>query len=79
MEPIFYKLSDLMTLLGVSRSQLHKIRTEDESFPKPIALGGARCLRWRKQWIDRWAERKAQRTGAIRKIDRAAKKLRAKK
>ena len=75
-EPLFYRLSDLMLLLGVSRSQLHKIRTGDESFPKPIVMGGARCLRWRKQSIDRWAERKARRAGAIREIDRAAKKRR---
>ncbi len=40
--------------LGVSERKFHELR-KDPAFPKPVSLGGPRCLRWRTDQLGSWA------------------------
>lgn len=42
--------------LGISLRHFERLRSEDPRFPKPLALGGPRSLRWEEADIDRYID-----------------------
>lgn len=38
-ERVLISVKDVMIMLGISRSTLHRVRTTDSNFPKPIKEG----------------------------------------
>lgn len=48
------RVADVCELLGVSRTTIYRLRSE-EAFPEPIKLG-ARAIRWRIDAIEAWRD-----------------------
>lgn len=58
--PAFMRPTVLRPYLGgIARSTLHKIYTEDSTFPRKVRLTD-KTIGWRKADIDAWLERKAK-------------------
>jgi len=52
-------IAEMCAMLHVSRSTLWRIRTKDETFPKPIKLstgGNSKILRWDRRAFMDWLE-----------------------
>lgn len=61
MKRLVYRTRQVLELLSLSRSQLHRLVTSGR-FPAPIQLGGSRAVGFVAAEVDRWlAERAAAR------------------
>ena len=52
--PELYRVSDVGQALGLGRSTIYALLSEDASFPAPIRVA-RRAIRWRRIDIEQWA------------------------
>ena len=45
--------------LSVSRTTIYRLIENDDSFPRPLKLGGS-TLRWREEAVTAWIDSRAQ-------------------
>ena len=53
------RLPDVKATTGLSRSTIYK-RISEDSFPKPVILGGGRAVGWIGEEINAWVQRQIE-------------------
>jgi len=52
---------DVMEFLQISRATLFRLQRADDTFPRPVCLGGsAKLQRWKRDALAAWLEARAQ-------------------
>ena len=54
--PAMLRLRDLTAYIGVGRTAIYALRSDDPNFPAPVSVG-KRAVAWKRVEIDKWIEK----------------------